>query len=752
MNARVLTCNCNDTVDLDPQALKRALSGAGVKADVVLSGTQLCRRQLVDTAKLLDGVDDIVLTCTQERTLFQEAGYKAVAPIKFVNIREQAGWGSEGKAAQPKIAALVAMAVRDVREPVPAVPYKSAGRLLLIGGADALAWADRLAAMTISPLSVSVLLSSDVTSAGLPALDARRSFPVLSGALEAATGWLGSVDIAWRQSNPIDLDACVRCGACITACPEGAIGQSLQVDLDRCTGHRRCVAACGEVAAIDFARRDTLRREQFDLVIDFRSEPAFTQHQLPQGYWHPGSDASRQIQAAFAAAELVGEFEKPKFFDYRQSLCAHKRNEIVGCTQCIDVCSALAIRSHGDGVQVEPHLCVGCGACATACPSGAMSYSYPDAASVGTRARGALSAYRSAGGRRPVILLHGEEGAANILSALGRGAGASVAKAPVIRGLPARVIPLALHHTASAGIDLALALLSYGAAQVVWWFTGNEAPQYRELLQREIGWGGVLAAGLGLSGQRLLLIDAASAVELEAKLGELQTPAEIATAATFAVSDDKRRTIEFAVEHLLGLVDAGAQPEPSRFGLGRMAIAGAAGSTAGTGGHAKANGSGESVAGAAIALPQGAPFGRLQVDREACTLCLACVGACPEKALLDMGEEPGLRFIERNCVQCGLCQKTCPEDAITLDPRYLTDKEREQSVTLNNAVPLACIQCGKLFGTQQMVAAMKKKLAGHRMFGEARMKSLEMCADCRVTEMFSATGEVSVMDVGRKGL
>src|SRR5690606_38919302 len=158
----------------------------------------------------------------------------------------------------------------------------------------------------------------------------------------------------------------------------------------------------------------------------------------------------------------------------------------------------------------------------------------------------------------------------------------------------------------------------------------NEAPQYRELLEREIGWGGVLEAGLGLPGQRLLIVDAASAAELEAKLGDLETPAEITTAATFAVTEDKRRTIEFAVEHLLGLEDAGAQPEPSRFGLGRTAIAGASGSTAVTGGHARANGSGESVAGAAIALPQGAPFGRLRIDRDACTLCLACVGACPE--------------------------------------------------------------------------------------------------------------------------
>ena len=36
MNARVLTCTCNDTVELDPGGLKRALSAAGVKAECVV--------------------------------------------------------------------------------------------------------------------------------------------------------------------------------------------------------------------------------------------------------------------------------------------------------------------------------------------------------------------------------------------------------------------------------------------------------------------------------------------------------------------------------------------------------------------------------------------------------------------------------------------------------------------------------------------------------------------------------------------
>ena len=51
-------------------------------------------------------------------------------------------------------------------------------------------------------------------------------------------------------------------------------------------------------------------------------------------------------------------------------------------------------------------------------------------------------------------------------------------------------------------------------------------------------------------------------------------------------------------------------------------------------------------------------------------MCLACVGSCPEGAILDNVERPQLRFIESKCVQCGICVKTCPETAISLVPGW----------------------------------------------------------------------------------
>ena len=112
-------------------------------------------------------------------------------------------------------------------------------------------------------------------------------------------------------------------------------------------------------------------------MLDLSREPLLRMHQLPQGYFAPGDDPLEQALAAQQLAALVGEFEKPKFFEYREKICAHSRSGKTGCNACIDVCSSGAIRADGDHVKVEPHLCAGCGGCATVCPSGAMTLRLP---------------------------------------------------------------------------------------------------------------------------------------------------------------------------------------------------------------------------------------------------------------------------------------------------------------------------------------------------------------------------------------
>jgi len=117
--------------------------------------------------------------------------------------------------------------------------------------------------------------------------------------------------------------------------------------------------------------------------------------------------------------------------------------------------------------------------------------------------------------------------------------------------------------------------------------------------------------------------------------------------------------------------------------------------------------------GETLALPEGAPYGAVLVDTDACTLCLSCVSLCPSGALGDNPDMPQLRFQEDACLQCGLCTNICPEKAITLQPQLnLTDEALSQQV-LHEEEPFACIECGALFGVKSTVEKITEKLAGN---------------------------------------
>ena len=135
-----------------------------------------------------------------------------------------------------------------------------------------------------------------------------------------------------------------------------------------------------------------------------------------------------------------------------------------------------------------------------------------------------------------------------------------------------------------------------------------------------------------------------------------------------------------------------------------------------------------------VALPAGAPFGAVEIDVAGCTLCLACVAACPTGALVDNPERPMLRFVEDACVQCGLCKATCPEKVITLVPQLDFRAATASARVLKEEEPFHCIRCGKPFGVRSTIERVTAKLAGkHWMFQNSaqRLEVLEMCADCR---------------------
>ena len=148
-----------------------------------------------------------------------------------------------------------------------------------------------------------------------------------------------------------------------------------------------------------------------------------------------------------------------------------------------------------------------------------------------------------------------------------------------------------------------------------------------------------------------------------------------------------------------------------------------------------------------VAAAAGAPFGAVELDAAGCTLCLACVSACPTGALGDDPERPLLRFIEDACVQCGLCKATCPEKVITLKPQLDFRAATASARVLKDEEPFHCIRCGKPFGVKSTIERVTGKLAGkHWMFaapGNVRRASTSSrCARTAASARSPRTGSI----------
>src|SRR5262249_5329075 len=124
----ILVCSCEDTMALDMGALRRGCRGAAIE-----SGRELCRREIDKARAILEQGTPVTVASRQDVRLSSEI---AAAPAaSFVNIREAAGWSSEGAKAGPKMAALLAAAAEPMPETA-LVSLTSEGVILIYGRDD----------------------------------------------------------------------------------------------------------------------------------------------------------------------------------------------------------------------------------------------------------------------------------------------------------------------------------------------------------------------------------------------------------------------------------------------------------------------------------------------------------------------------------------------------------------------------------------------------------------------------------------
>ena len=661
-NDQVIVCNCGGTMDIDGKKLAKAC-GSTTPCDVY---TSLCRNQTDKLASAMmtarENDRQLIVACTQETATFDAiAEEHDCAPPTTVNIRELAGWSENSASALPKMAALMRQA-GDSKRPGRSLSLISHGRCLIYA-------------------------------------DAKRPNGGTAAALELGARLNGTLGVTVMIANADNgIDASADAGLVTTGSIRSVSGHFTRFDL---VIDKFSEAAPHSRSQLVFGTLQDGVETGCDILIDLTGDtPLFTGWEKRDGYLRAQADDSLAMaKIEREAMQLIGEFEKPIYVNFDETICAHSRNKIDGCSRCLDVCPAGAITSFGDHVNIDPAICGGCGLCGAVCPSGAVQTAYPPADQLLASIARLLDYYHDAGGKNASLLLHDDSYGREVIEMIARFG----------RGLPGDLLPVSMHAIGRAGHDLMVGAIALGYKQVFILLNPNKAAENEPLIaQRELAEAMLTGVGVHTANQIVLLDDV--------------DPDIIADKLYDSAHKPKGKSAPFS-------------PVGTPRGYTRLAMRGLA--------------TANNVKQAIIALPDGAPYGRVNIDTDNCTICLSCVSACPAGALQDNPDAPQLLFREDACLQCGICAATCPEKVIALEPQFnLTDSAMAAELVVEDT-PFSCTQCGKPFGSTKSIERVIAKLSDHSMFQQtARTDMLKMCEDCRVEAMFAQNDKT--MDVGER--
>jgi ferredoxin len=487
----ILLCSCEDTMPLDAEAMRR-----GCPSAKLTTGRQFCRAELERFRRAMGAEETLIVGCTQEQPLFAEVAAEAGAraDIRFVNVREQAGWSRESADTGPKIAALIAAAAETVPE-FPLVTLESEGVALIYGRDER---AVEAAELLKDHLDVTVLIANPRE------LSPPRSseFPIVKGTIRAAKGVLGGFELTVDDyAAPVPSSRGML-----------VFGPSRDGAVSKC-----------------------------DLVLDLSGgAPLFSAPDLREGYLRadPG-DPAAVLRAVLRARDLVGTFDKPRYIDFTAELCAHSRSRIVGCHRCLDLCPTGAIAPAGDHVAIDAAVCAGCGQCAAACPTGAAAYALPPADALMRKLRTLLTTYREAGGRAPVLLLHDSAHGTPLIDALARHGD----------GLPANVLPLAVNEVTQVGLETIAAAFAYGTSAVRVLLRARPLHDVAGL-SKTLALAEPILSGLGFGTGRVATVETDDPFALGEALCGIEPRALAARPASFLPAGGKRDVMRLALREL----------------------------------------------------------------------------------------------------------------------------------------------------------------------------------------------------------
>lgn len=424
------------------------------------------------------------------------------------------------------------------------------------------------------------------------------------------------------------------------------------------------------------------KKDLFDLVLDLQETPSYSGDQLPVGYYAPGEDAVLLDVALTELPEMRGQFTRPQFTIFSKDRCIHGRSSSKDCRLCLDICPVEAIGLDNGLITVDSYLCQGCAGCGLVCPADAiwMTSQEKQLADLGE----ILSESGARTGNSPALVLFDR----NI-------------DIDNFRCDDGSCIFFGVDEIASIGLHVLLVSLAHGAGKITIVCDNKRPEGIKQALRQQVELGNEIVGAIGLPEEcfSFLAYPEDLAGELDTASGNIlfQTDIPIKSPVTFSLDHGKRTLTRLVVQHLCKA--AGTEPD-------------------------------------VITLPENAPFGAIHIDDSSCTLCMACISACPSGSLVSNGNLPRISMVESKCHQCGFCEAACPEQAIRLQPRLLSDLEAADSPRILHEVePFKCVECGEPFASRAMVIRMQDKLRTHWMYGKERqLRRLEMCRTCRTRD------------------
>jgi ferredoxin len=393
--------------------------------------------------------------------------------------------------------------------------------------------------------------------------------------------------------------------------------------------------------------------------------------------------------------DLIGEFLKTVHVTYNPDICAGGTANQEACGICITACPYEVISRDEQNplrMQVDQMACEGCGACVSACPTSSLRFSEPSPHELYMRLAALLTPLPGHGNReRLTIVFHCGEQGRRVLEEAGR------------RPLPypATVLPVEVPCLRYVSEATMLAAFRLGAAGVG--LLGCETCQHgeRDLLFQKIDFCSLTLDAFGLGPERLRLITADEGTEAEA-ITALSGFAEAMDAAPIRWDGKSMQhwgNREVITETIRTFIEnTGKEPGCRNF-------------------------------------DSPYPFAFADVEASGCTMCRSCVNVCPVHAFRIEESSLSLQFNHLACVACGLCEKACPENVITLRKQIFLERDALDYQTVVQDSMVSCAKCGKPYINRKALETVEARVFSLDSlldtFSGNRRSLLRMCPDCR---------------------